>query len=298
MFDIVQFLIDRGFNPIVSNNYVQSNCPIHIGDNPTGFIYWLESGCWRCWTKSCHDKYGHTTRSLVAGLLKVPINDQKISIEMAKYNRDSISNITNCGNYYTNDINSFQPLLVEPKLYWTKELINFNYSRKFCIKHRIGGLLNKHNNVTSIGFLIYDIDGHYIGYTKRTLESYRQYIYNKYNTMISKWIHSKGLKTNTYFYGERFLQKDINNVILVEGPKDVLFLNKNGFNNVLATFGLGLRHGQERRLVQWGVEKIKFFYDSDTSGLNYFETSNFKRVSKLCCQISGLPPKGNSALTL
>ena len=70
-------------------------------------------------------------------------------------------------------------------------------------------------------------------------------------------------------------------VIVVESPKDFIFMTKCGIKNVVATLGLGIRINQENILIDMGIHSIKFLLDNDLAGLDYYKTCRFKRTSDL-----------------
>jgi 5S rRNA maturation endonuclease (ribonuclease M5) len=168
-----------------------------------------------------------------------------------------------------------------PKLWWCKELEQLGYNRGFCRKYRVGGIKSRNDNVYALCYLVYDRNNNYVGYTKRLLDTYREFILKKTGQIPSKWLHSKGLHTRNVLYGERWLDQNYDKVIICEGAKDVAHLLRLGFKNVVASFGLGLKCGQEGALIEMGFSNIIFLYDHDDAGLLYLESKNFKRISCL-----------------
>jgi hypothetical protein len=64
-----KILIALGLNPDLHGD-IQGCCPIHGGDNPTGFSYDSRIKRWRCWTHKCHEKkeYGTGLIGLIRGI--------------------------------------------------------------------------------------------------------------------------------------------------------------------------------------------------------------------------------------
>lgn len=93
------------------------------------------------------------------------------------------------------------------------------------------------------------------------------------NKKTAKYINSA--QTQVYnksdvVYGVNFARNEIRKnkeVILVEGYTDVITLNINGIENVVASSGTSLTSGQMRILHRYG-EKIIMIYDSDDAGQN------------------------------
>lgn len=274
MFDIITFLQDHDCHPIDCNVYVQSECPIHGGNNRTGFCYYKESGIWNCWTKGC----GNDGKRNVNSLLKLIYNGNKLKISEALQKYGCNNTVPNSPS--PNDVEEkLKPKEID--LYWCPEVEKLGYTVDFCKKYEVGGVKSKKGNVYGIAYRVFDKDNNYLGHTTRLLDEFREVLYKKNGQMPAKWKHSKGLRTGRILYGEQYLDSKNETVILVESPKDTLFLIKNGFKNVVGTFGVGLRRKQEDTLINFGFRNLYYFLDNDNAGNAHYSTRNFKRTCSL-----------------
>lgn len=290
MFDIIKYLESLGHQVTFHGNYIQSNCPIHGGDSPTAFTWWLETESFFCFTRRCCENQKRNACCLIAAILKVPLHHELVKETLRQYTSGNISSPNNDlgANYNYNNLNN-DIIAPRPQLYWCQEVALMGYDKSFCRKHRIGGLKSKSGHIYAVAFEVFDRHGRYCGYTKRLCEWFREFLWKKQqqydkdgNPVLSqKWKHCKGFKSRQLFYGENLLDLNSDTAVLLEGPKDVLFMHRCGFKNPLGTFGLGVRGGQEAKLIEWGINNLVFLYDNDKSGNLYYQTRNFKRISAL-----------------
>lgn len=70
---------------------------------------------------------------------------------------------------------------------------------------------------------------------------------------------------SAYLYGEHFLDRDYDKVILVEGLLDVLRMQMFGFRNVMATLGIHLSSEQKKKVLGFG-KPIYLMWDWDAAG--------------------------------
>ena len=72
-------------------------CPVHNGDNPSGFSYSLEHRSWKCWTHHCESEYGSDIIGLIMGIQKCSFSDalgwivKEMNIDPANLNVEQVS---------------------------------------------------------------------------------------------------------------------------------------------------------------------------------------------------------------
>jgi hypothetical protein len=259
---VYDVLSQLGCNPIDCGSYIKSSCPIHLGDNPGAFVYWKDGG-WKCFSRGCEEKYGRTITGLIRYLKEIH-GDRFQHIQHADHTEYD------------------KPIVVEKRpIYWSNVVASFGYTKQFCKKYEIGGLLTKNQHTFAISYRIYDRQGQYKGHTYRLLDGYRQWLLQKTGEIPPKWKHSKGLRCGRVLYGEKFIDRSLDYVIVTEGAKDAAFLWKCGIKNVVASLGLGLRTLQENILIDLGIYKIKYFLDNDDAANIYYDSNRYKRTACL-----------------
>ena len=292
MFDLIKFLANNNINNISfysDEAKLQCECPIHDNaDNIKGFVFYYNEqpsqSQWRCFTRQCHDKYQSNLYGLICAILKRKISSNEYIKLINDYNNENQNeNQNETQNETQNEIKNYNilPVVEQLPLTYCKEIYQWGYNEDFAKLHYFGGIVNTNGYINKIAFAVYDRNNRLVGYTFRLLDKHRSWLLKKTGILPGKWLHQKGLKTSRILYGENLFPKDINTAILTESPKDTLFLIKNGFHNVLGTFGLGITRSQENNLIQMGIHNIIYLYDSDKAGNGYFQGANFNRTCKL-----------------
>jgi len=77
-----------------------------------------------------------------------------------------------------------------------------------------------------------------------------------------------GRKKDLIWGLDRLSSKKSKTVILVEGPKDYLWLRKLKYPNVLCCFGNGVTREKASLLVESGIGRVVWFGDNDQGGLD------------------------------
>lgn len=93
-------------------------------------------------------------------------------------------------------------------------------------------------------------------------------IYRNFIEGLPKYMFSKGFKAHDYLYGVYNYEPDYltNEVIIVEGPLDVMWLNQAGFRNSIAIMGTAISEEQIRKLKYLSTS-ICLLLDSDEAGV-------------------------------
>lgn len=205
--------------------------------------------------------------------------------------------------YYHNLKNNGEPLKYLQSRNINKNVINqfglgyapdrwdsiYNYLRKRGYKEETiekAGLIGKRKDNTGyydkfrnrIIFPIIDAKGRVIGFGGRVLDNSMPKYLNSKDTLV----FSKG----DNLYGLNLIKRysDDEKLILVEGYMDVLSLNKNGINYVVASLGTAFTHNQAKVLKRYNRE-IYICYDSDIAGIN----ATLKALNILIAE--GIQPK-------
>lgn len=109
----------------------------------------------------------------------------------------------------------------------------------------------------------------------------------------AKWMHY-GFNSNSVLYNSWFAEpyiKKSGTAILLEGPKDVWWLEQHGVHNSLCIFGLNVYDYHISKLIHMGATKIIVALDNDEKGIeaaekldqtlgNYFKLFNVKNLLK------------------
>ena len=165
----------------------------------------------------------------------------------------------------------------------TKLLQQKNFSDKDLIK---SGLVNANDNGlydiyrSRIMFPLHDANGHVIGYNGR---AYKGEIVNRY--VNSK--ESNIFKKRDYIYNYHRAKdeaRDKKEIIVMEGPMDVIRASKIGINNVVATLGTAISSTQAN-LIRRLSDNVILCFDGDEAGLKGTKSA----ISEL--QELGINPK-------
>jgi ribosomal protein L20A (L18A) len=235
-------------------NVYRCPCPIHGGDNPTGFSVATGeySGVWTCWTHHCEQgKQGLV--NLVKLLKNVSTEDALLFILSTTENRNTewVSKPVEDFKHSETRRDIRRWLDIPSKYYIQKgvdPLILDMYDVGFCGS----GVMEDR-----VVFPIYDITNQYIGCTGRTLVGSKM-----------KWKHHE-IKTSNHLYNINFAAPYINQtrtVYLVESTGNVLKLVQNGVKNCLCTFGAHLTDQQKIKLECMDIVRVNILFDNDEAG--------------------------------
>lgn len=104
---------------------------------------------------------------------------------------------------------------------------------------------------------IRDIDGNLLGVTRRVMNSEGG----------ARYLDPKGFKKATNLYGAHLVaNRDIDRLVLVEGPLDAVRVTQAGYNAV-AQYGSNLTEQQRKLIELIAPRQLVLFYDNDAAGI-------------------------------
>lgn len=256
----------------VSYNCVKMCCPFHKESTPS-FSYHIEKKFFKCF--GCgqqNDIFGYV-------LHKIKSNNFRDAIEFIK-NFTGIQPGVIGSNYRKDEFR--KQLNVFNKLNKTKEN-NFTYFNEQAIKSMVDfripvfeaqGFLKDTLDFFEVGFdqqekrtvvPIRDENGVLVGATGRTiLENWKA-------LEIPKWRHYKNsnINENLFNINNAISESKYRNgsIIVVEGPKDVMWLHQNGFKNTVACLSNGITSKHKDSLLK-NFLSVYLFLDGDKGGEN------------------------------
>jgi len=239
---------------------IRMSCPIHCGDNPTGFSWDKEFRRWRCWTRGCHDSYKNTLSGFIDGMIEqigIGATRKDIINEILSNNKNAIVKQHN-NREIKKDIalTEYTDLKISERQISIQAMKWWGISKKVIDKYLVG----IYPNITAgrILFPIFETSGRIVGATGRK-------IYYSKDSEFPKWKHYH-IKTNNILYNIHAFKPKKNSIILTEGPSDVLKLETANIHNGLALFGDNIGEAQIKILNNLGVEKIILALDNDKAG--------------------------------
>ena len=282
---MIRLLDFYGANRIHSfHDTVRCCCPIHGGDNPTGFIF--KHGLFYCHTSDCGggdvfdfvakmnsldiDKNFRDVINLTASILGFNITNMELGQRASNYMKEyrqwkeltiRKKNAIEINEFNLNTLGKLFP--VTKYRGFTKEIIDL-YELKFC------------KDLNRIVLPIREIGGTVIGATMRRVDESEEI----------KWLHKPtGIKTGDTLFGIHLIQSAC--PIIVEGAFDVMKLRQLGLESV-ATFGAKLTDEQAKILMKHYF-KIAIMYDGDKAG-NIATTNAIEKLRyKMDMDIYNLP---------
>jgi len=105
-----------------------------------------------------------------------------------------------------------------------------------------------------------------------------------------KYLHERGFKKEKYLFGEKFVDRDMKRVHIVEGFFDVFNLEKLGVINTLGSMGTSLGDEQIMKIRKW-FKEVVFFPDADDDGQGLQFAEEFGKlllIKGLKCGIAGV----------
>ncbi len=250
-------------------SYLNGRCPVHGGNNSTGFSFSKTTGIWKCWTKGCHTQMGQDIFALIR-LIKdctfaeavkfveecfdVRADDLKTVLERVdnnKFARKEQAKIIKQSPYSDDIIKGFgyHPYFLERG--FSQEILN-KYEAGYCTDARLpvcGRMV----------LPVRDEDGALVGFTGRLVEE---------DENRPKWKHEG--KIHNYLYNLNFAREHIKKhqaVILVEGPLKVLKLEEAGIHNAVCIWGVNsLSERQLRLLLESEAFTVVIALDKDEAG--------------------------------
>lgn len=253
-------------------NYVYSSCPIHNGQKPNAWSWHLDLGMWQCFTRGCHETFGKDIYGLVRGVLdcKFPeavdfvkkiIGNEKVDVSEVLQLRDNKQFVTRTKKKY----GKVYPESCLNKLIYHAYLEGRGYPKELVERYHIGISGSQYKRMSNrIIVPVRNLESQLVGFTGRTLyEDWKE-------RNIGKWEHSDGFAPREVLFNiDRAAPyiRESGQVILCEGPLDVLRLEQAGIHNSVAIFGRVLHSGQVTVLIKTGgVNKLIMAFDADVAG--------------------------------
>lgn len=290
-------------------------CPIHNGDRPNNSSI-LKAGCgnWKCFSESCHEKYGNVNgASIVSFVQAVLSQEKKITfyqtlkwcanfVHEEDYNPENVldgeskTQFIQLSRYINREKNSI-PVFTPRKIVKTflkipaEYYLRRGYGEKVLHKFDIGYCFSPQRSFFDrIVTPFYDDRGEYmIGASGRNKNEQCPKCHFYHNpdihcpitkdekVMATKWKHTSSFAADSYLYNYWNAKKyilDSHTVILVEGPGDVWRLEEAGIYNSLGLLGARLSTNQQIILEQSGAINIIVATDNDEAGKKAFNSIN------------------------
>lgn len=248
------------------------SCPVHGGDNPSGFSYDSQSNTWKCWTHKCHEEYASSLIGLVRGIKQYSFAEamqyiveicgseskEPHVLELQRYIKSQMRKEKK-GNY------ALDKTFIEqfPIMDFGIPDRNISPSTAFAYSIRSSKGFN-HALKNRILFPIYNDKKELMGISGRSIEENGPKWYHYPATLrIGEllWPINQSIST---------LQETAT-AILVEGPFDAVICHQYGYYNVLCVFGTNVTNDQVKLLLKYGVRKVKIFFDPDEAGMKAAE---------------------------
>jgi 5S rRNA maturation endonuclease (ribonuclease M5) len=293
---IVDILVSNGASHVnYFSDSMHCTCPIHKGDNPTGFTWNFSNNLWYCHTGDCG---GGDIFDLIASLYEYEHGVEFVQIVQKTAEILGISieglDIIEIDTDRRRETKEWLQYISKKNM---KEIINKEYDLR-----KLGSLykINNYRNIPSyvlhefgvcyakdmnrICFTIKDMENKIIGASLRRIEESDK----------GKWIHRpKSIRTGETLYNiDRCIQNGFREVYIVEGIIDVLVLYSLGVCNVIATFGANLTIEQLLIIVSH-FDFVHLMYDNDKKGI----LANIKAINMLknVMNIDVIVPTGKDA---
>lgn len=285
----VENLLER-LNMTVSKagRWLSSTCPVHKGDNRTGFGFNVDKGNWRCFTQGCEQKWGNSIIGLVAGILEYSYDDAMEWI---------VNNIDENGEKIVKSERKIDRIYQESCL---KRLFrtDFYLKRGFCqetldsFEHgraESGKMLNR------VVFPIRDENGFIRGFSGRWAGK-EQEIDGKLVCIgstgkeVPKWKHTSFAKSDYlyHFHNAKPFCKD--SLILVESIGNVMRFWDAGYKNCVACMGSSVSWKQSNLIIA-STRKVVLAFDNDKAGQK--ATKNAKKTFEQYLNVTIItPPEG------
>lgn len=269
----VEILTWLGLDPDFSGSCV-CGCPIHGGDNPTGFSYNSHKKVWSCWTNHCHKKYPQNIVGLVMAIKKCGYKEACTKIRELLGGKliDENSEKTEIRRFIRSKIVSNAKIQIEPlkddvfypPYYFLSRGFMPSTLTKFKSFYCDGHIVNQYPFIKPMyGRAVLPVDnlnGEIIGFTGRVTTKIKS---------SCKWLHL-GFSTNNIWFGLGQIEKK-KDVYIVEGPLDVLRMHEAGFKNCLGLLGTSLSTEKIKILLDLGIEKCNILLDPDSAGIRESE---------------------------
>jgi DNA primase len=257
-------------------------CPVHDGDNPSGFNINVDpesqwAGAWFCNTQKCHEKFPNDILGLIQGILSRKMNKEVSFQETLEYIESVISvdkTAIRVDNYdvvhqvfskkTNNNILCYRDRFVKTLTIPCPYFTNRGFSKEVLEEFGIGFCSDQTKPMYNRSvFPIFNPgsfdNNEIIGVVGRSIEKNPK----------EKWKFSKGFSAgkNLFGYNKAYERmKRTGSAVLVEGQGDVLRLYEAGILNCVGIFGCDLNDEQSILLERASVDNIILALDNDKAG--------------------------------
>lgn len=269
-----KILIALGLNP---DHYgdIQCACPVHGGDNPTGFSYDSRIKRWRCWTHKCHEKkeYGTGIIGLIRGVRKCGFMQavnwlcDLLGCEIENINEQDLET----SNYINRRKGNNKQK--ETKIYDKSLLSKLNHNVDYFLQKKFKLETLDHFHCFYCGnkekalygracFPIFNINDDLVGFCGRQTPILAND--NSITHYTVKWKYVCDI--SNHLFNLNNLDANEKTICLVEGIPDVMRLYEAGIKNVVSSFSCHLTLEQRKLLIKKGVRNIILLLDPDKAG--------------------------------
>ena len=263
---------------VETSDEIRCPCPIHQGDNRSGFSWRKSTGLWKCFTKDCgnsgeHDVFGFVSLlqgvtfkqaiDLLAERYNFPLEeeDEELNIDSdseeytkdcikfgsykKKYQATNIKTLSNLPGYYKNGFpNVFKYLSCRGYKY--SDIKKFNLYPFLDI-----------NNLLRVGIPVYDDIGRLVGVNARLMDNIIEYPETVINNdgveiSVSKYKMTSFKKGQILYNLNNAKGQSVQRgLVIVEGQFDVIRLYTYGIYNAVCTMGTTLTPQQVALLYKY-----------------------------------------------
>lgn len=268
-------------------------------DNTSAFSFDMNRKIWACFSNHCHATFGNDIFALIRSVFNIGFFESiNWVIETLNLNDDSIPVVSDqeiadeFNKIKENKLYKHLPLSLDilNKLSPCSYFLSRGVSQKTLDELRCGGTYLTQG---TFGFNraivpIFDpLEGYLVGFSGRdiTNKSSRKWMhFRNFDTGYSDSFES--IKTSHLIYNLYFIKNaGIKEIIMTEGPLDVIKLWDLGIKNSIAIFGTSFSNNQLDILLKTGIQSVTIMMDGDPPGQkaaqiinnklrNYFVTKN------------------------
>jgi len=289
---VVELLEKLGFdfsNAICDEFEIRGEAICHGGDNSSGFVYYQDSGVWRCWTSNCHVDSKEDLLGLIMAsrnikfysaiswakrfLETIKIDDNRVH-EILSTKGKRISSVKDPDDMWKIHISQkvHSPTLLSSLRTPTVFCRSRGLDSKLCMNRGIG-YAEKGKLCGRIVVPIYNAVGKIVGFSGRIVKSSQsKHKWNHWpSAKLAKFNNETSFKPGINLYNINFALKNLigkenRTIILTEGPFDVIKLIMAGFDNSVCVFGSSLSNAQVALMKKCGIENIILAFDGDKAG--------------------------------
>lgn len=253
---------------------VRCKCPIHGGNNRTGFYYNPDNHRWYCWTNQCHHQYGGDWIGLVRGIHQCSFIDA-VEWLYKSYFPDGEIPYVEVLSHAIHRIRSTERQYLDTTKYkflakGSKYFEGRGITPETLAKFEVFECTDPDKSMTGRAIApIYDVDGKLVAFTGRAFS----------DDWEPKWLHwPRENDCRTVVYGLHVTKSYIvdGHCFLVEGPLDVWRMYDANIKNVGALLGTSVNNLQCQELINAGVRQVTLMLDPDEAGKKAAEIATHK----------------------